>query len=239
MIFRHLFFNVPTLLKKKSLLLAFLFLLGTGCAQKIYMEEPKTLFQNNKTIPANIEKEAKIALSHFPELKDIAIEFKFKNNIQKSFMQAQPTFKSLFSGKKNREYFVFISSSVNIEGHEFSVEEVPSAVLIGWLGHELGHIMDYKGKSAFGLIVFGFKYITSKKYIQEAERMADTYAVNHGMGEYILKTKNYILDHSHLSEVYKNRIKRLYLSPEEIVVLVNELENETEKKMEEVEKEES
>ena len=89
--------------------------------------------------------------------------------------------------------------------------------------------MDYINRSAFGLIIFGMRYVTSENYIMEAERVADTYAVEHGMGDYILKTKNFILNHTALSESYKNRIRRLYLSPEEIVVLVNNLEKVEEK----------
>lgn len=109
------------------------------------------------------------------------------------------------------------------------MSEVPSEVLIGWIGHELGHIMDYRNKSAAGLVIFGFRYLTSSSYLKEAERAADTYAVNAGMGDYILATKDFILNHSHLSESYKERIARLYLSPEEIIVLVNQLEEELEK----------
>ena len=47
-------------------------------------------------IPEVITQEAKIALSHYPELTDVAIEFKFKKNIKKSTMQAQPSFWSVF-----------------------------------------------------------------------------------------------------------------------------------------------
>lgn len=93
--------------------------------------------------------------------------------------------------------------------------------------------MDYREKSAMGLVIFGFRYITSANYIKEAERAADTYAVNGGMSDYILATKNFILNHSHLSDTYKERIARLYLSPEEILVLVNKLEED----LEEAEKE--
>lgn len=205
------------------------------------MKEENIIYQKNKIIPAKIEKEVKTALSYYPDLQDIEIEFRFKDEIKKSFMQAQPQFSNLFKGKNNRSYYVFMSKKLNIEGEEFFIDEVPSDVLIGWLGHELGHIMDYREKTAFGLMIFGMRYITSSRYIKEAERAADTYAVNQGMGEYILKTKNFILNHSHLSEAYKKRIARLYLSPEEIVVLVNKLEEdfeeaEKEKDLEEVEK---
>lgn len=189
----------------------------------------KVVFQENKIIPESILNEAKTALSYYPELKDVHIEFKFKEDIKKSFMQAQPEFSNLFKGKDDRSYNVFISSRFLIEEEEFAMADVPSEVLIGWLGHELGHIMDYRDKSAMGLIIFGFRYITSSNYIKEAERAADTFAVNAGMSEYILATKDFILNHSHLSDSYKERIARLYLSPEEIIVLVNKLEEDLEK----------
>lgn len=189
----------------------------------------KIVFQENKIIPKSILEEAKTALSYYPELKDVQIEFKFKEDIKKSFMQAQPEFSNLFKGKDDRSYNVFISSRFLIEEEEFSMADVPSEVLIGWLGHELGHIMDYRDKSAMGLIIFGFRYVTSSNYIKEAERAADTFAVNAGMSEFILATKDFILNHSHLSDSYKERIARLYLSPEEIIVLVNKLEEDLEK----------
>ena len=194
---------------------------------------PETeVYHSNKIIPKKISREAKIALSYFPDLEKVPIEFRFKEDIKKSFMQAQPRFSNLFHGKKNRSYYVFISSKVNIEGEDFSVDEIPPDVLIGWLGHELGHIVDYRNRSALGLMIFGVRYVTSENYIRSAERVADTYAVERGMGDYILKTKNFILNHTHLSESYKNRIKRLYLSPEEIVVLVNDLKKEEDKNVE-------
>lgn len=61
-----------------------------------------------------------------------------------------------------------------------------------------------------------------EKHIVEAERTADTIAVNQGMGEYILKTKNFILNHADIDQNYKNRINRYYLSPEEIMEIVQE-----------------
>lgn len=199
------------------------------------MEEKKITYKENKIIPESIFNEARIALSYYPELENVEIEFKYKEDIKKSFMQAQPKVSNLFKGKDKRSYYVFISSRFLIEEEEFSMADVPPEVLIGWLGHELGHIMDYRDKSAMGLVIFGMRYITSRNYIKEAERAADTYAVNSGMGDYILATKNFILNHSHLSDSYKERIARLYLSPDEILALVNKLEE----KLEEAEKEDS
>lgn len=178
----------------------------------------------NKHIPTEISEEIKFALSFYPELKEVNIDFRFKNNIGKSFMLAQPKFSQVFGSRKKRGYNIFISREINIEGETFSVIEVPKEVLIGWIGHELGHIMDYLNRSGFEMVFFGIKYISLDNFIKRAELAADTYAINHGLAEYILATKNFILNHSALSEKYKNRIKRLYLSPEETLEIVNEID---------------
>lgn len=174
------------------------------------------------TAPDPIRSEVEKALSYYPTLKDIKIQIKFKEHIKKSTMQARPTFGSMFKDREQREYVILISQRFKISGKEFMTTQVPKEVLIGWIGHELGHIVDYQNRSKWDLLWFGLKYITSENYIKEAERMADTYAVNHGMEYYILKTKNFILNHAEINQTYKNRIKKYYLSPEEIMVLVAE-----------------
>lgn len=181
-----------------------------------------TINTENKIIPASIYNEAKIALSHYPELENISIEFKFKDNIKKSFMQAQPKFSTVFKSRKKREYVIFMNTKLHIENEEITVTDVPKKVLVGWLGHELGHVMDYLNRNTWNLVWFGLKYITLGSHIRKAEKAADTYALQHGMVDYILATKNFILNHATLSEKYKARIKRLYLSPEDIILIVNE-----------------
>ena len=82
--------------------------------------------------------------------------------------------------------------------------------------------MDYQHRNKRNLIWFGLKYLFSDTHIVEAERAADSFAVKHKMENYILKTKDFILNNAAISEEYKNRIKRYYLSPEEIMVLVED-----------------
>ncbi|MCX7549043.1 hypothetical protein OS188_13890 [Xanthomarina sp. F1114] len=172
--------------------------------------------------PKSIEKEVITTLEFYPELQDVNIEIKFKKNIKKSTMQAQPKFNSFFKSKKNREYVIFISEKFKISDKNFSTKDIPSKILVGWLGHEFGHIMDYQQRSNMNMIGFGIKYLFSDNYIIEAERTADTYAVAHGMESYILKTKNFILNNSEITPSYKQRIKKYYLSPEEIMDMVNQ-----------------
>ncbi|MFD2099742.1 hypothetical protein [Flagellimonas iocasae] len=185
------------------------------------MSEPK------KTIPEIIRPEVEIALTHFPELEDVPIEFKFKKNIKKSVMQAQPTLQGIFSSKENRSYRILISEKFKITGQEYQTTNVPQDVLIGWIGHELGHVMDYQNRSGINLVAFGFRYAFLKDYVKKAERAADSFAVLRGMSNYIIKTKRFILENADIDPLYKERIKEYYLSPDEIMEMVEATEEKT------------
>ncbi|MBR9844998.1 MAG: hypothetical protein GYB35_02265 [Algicola sp.] len=171
-------------------------------------------------IPNSIKSNVETALSFYPQLNSTPIEFKFKKNIKKSTMQAQPKFLSFFRSRKNRRYVILISETFKIADKEFSTRDIPDDIFIGWIGHELGHITDYQTRSNLNLIKFGLNYLFSESSIVEAERTADSFAVAHGMETYILKTKNFILNHADITQSYKDRIKKYYLSPEEIMELV-------------------
>lgn len=173
-------------------------------------------------IPEQIKSKVLVALSYFPQLKNVPIEFKVKSNIKKSTMQARPKFTSFFKTKKNREYIILISRKFKIANKEFSTLDIPDDIFIGWIGHELGHILDYQNRSKSNLIWFGIKYLFSDNHIVAAERAADSFAVQQNMGNYILKTKDFILNHADITETYKNRMKRYYLSPEEIMHLIQQ-----------------
>jgi hypothetical protein len=174
-------------------------------------------FGKNKNIPAEIREVTLKALSFYPQLKNVRIDFEFSENIRKSFMQAQPRYKTMYGFRKWRTYLVRISRNFTLNGTEVPVHELPEDVLIGWIGHELGHIMDYLRKNNWSMILFGIGYYTSKSFIIMAERAADTYALDHGLGKYILATKEFIMQQAGMPEKYINRIKRLYLPPEEIM----------------------
>ncbi len=45
----------------------------------------------------------------------------------------------------------------------------------------------------------------------------DTYALDHKLGDYIIATKEFILTMGGISKSHISRIKKLYLSPEEIM----------------------
>lgn len=187
------------------------------------------LYQNNKQIPSVIKQHILQALSFYPELWETVIRFIFKRNIRSSVMQAQPVFSTLLGPRKKRRYRINISTNFRLINCDMPITQIPEVVMVGWIAHELGHIMDYEHRSNAGITLFGYRYLFSPAYVKEAERVADTYAVERGLGEYIIATKRFILDHAQIPQAYKNKIARLYLSPDVIVELVKKLEEKKQK----------
>lgn len=180
-------------------------------------------FSAHKTFPDEIRNVALKALSFYPALKKTPIDFVFNEHIRKSVMQAQPRYTSMLGRRKKRKYLVKMSRFFTLKGESIPLKDLPEDVLVGWLGHELGHIMDYLHRSNWSLLLFGIGYYTSRSFIISAERTADTYAINQGLGDYILATKDFILHQAHMPERYINRIKRLYLPPEEIMLMMKDI----------------
>ena len=152
----------------------------------------------------------------------VTIEFRFRKRFKKSFMLAQPKIYTLFYPRKKRGYNIIMSRKFVLDqGAELAIEELPEEVLIGWLAHELGHIVDYTHRNSLQMIWFGIKYLLSGLHVKKAERQADVFAIEAGMDHYIALTKDYILNHAQLSASYKEKIKKLYLGPEEITRIAN------------------
>jgi len=140
-------------------------------------------YGKHKILPQNFEIQALVALSHYPELKNEQIEFRFKK--AKSAHAARPDFWSVFKPKNKRKYIVIISPEVK-EHLEYSrLEHLNYNAQIGVLGHELAHIADYSQRNFCGILGFGIRY-TRNKTIAEIETATDMRAVEHGLGYQLL-----------------------------------------------------
>ena len=184
-------------------------------------------FGVNKDIPDEIREVTLLALSHYPELLDVKIDFQFQNKIRGSVMQAQPKIGSLlFRNKDSRSYRIKISRYLDLMDERVPIEELPQKVLLGWIGHELGHVKDYLDRSMVNMISFGVRYVLSDKFVTQAEIAADSYSVANGLGEALVATKEFILNHDRLPVSYQDKIRALYMSPGEIITLVDVQEDE-------------
>lgn len=159
------------------------------------------------------------ALHHFPELKKRRITIR-KKDTGGATMNAQPFVNLDLFRRKKRQYLIGVNPIIKVD-NETQIEDVPEDALTGWFAHELGHVIDYLDRSGWDLLYFGLMYWTSEHFRIGAERKADVHAIGHGCSDYILSTKKFILEHSDLSNAYKTRIEKYYLSPEELTMMVD------------------
>lgn len=184
----------------------------THFPERVGAQKATAVTDGNITYPAFLEEPIKAAYAQYVELKnsDIHIYFQLRDKISKSIMQAQPVLASLFSAKEKREYRIKVSRYINIDGKAFAIEDIPAEVLTGWFAHELGHIQDYLDRSSTEMVWFGLRYVTSEKFLKEAEWRADQNAIDAGFIEQLVQMRNYINPENGFEQPYCDRIGLLY-----------------------------
>ena len=135
-------------------------------------------FGNKKIIPVEIELECLTALSFYSELKNTDIEFRFGN--LNFTMISKPKPQSLLKDRTQRQYVIIIQkpglSKNNLEWKVLSFNAI-----VGWIGHELGHVLHYSHKSSCGILFTGMKYAVPG-YRRKMEKFTDQLAIQHNLG---------------------------------------------------------
>src|SRR5690349_7242280 len=156
-------------------------------------------FGNKKMIPPEIELECLAALSFYPELKNTDIEFRFGN--LNFTMLSQPKFKSILHDRARRQYLITIQKQ-GLTKNSIDWRQLSFNAMVGWIGHELGHVLHYSHKSSGGILFVGMKYGVPG-YRRKIERFTDQLAIQHHLGYALYDGVTYTLDSSHASEHYK------------------------------------
>lgn len=161
----------------------------------------------------------KKAYCKFPKLQRHNVQLQ-QLAIRGFTMRAQPVFNLQLLSRKTRSYRIQMSNHLQI-AQFIKPEDLPEEVLIGWFAHELGHVVDYHRRSVWGMLRFIIGYVGWPTYRAGAERQADLFAIDRGFGEQLMATKIYILEKSDLPDHYKKRIRKYYMSPDELELLIN------------------
>lgn len=144
----------------------------------------KSKFGYQKTLLADYEKQMLIALSYFPDLKDIKIKFRLRN--RETPLATRPTFFSMFRSAKKRTYIITISKKSTNYLDTIIFRNLNYNAQIGVLGHELCHISDYLNKGFGEMSSIAFIQIFSKKAVDKFEFNTDLNCINHGLGYQLL-----------------------------------------------------
>jgi len=218
---------------KKLLLINVLFLLtqtvfANEIYDSLYLKERdfaprvavlKKQFGKNKIIPKELELECLAALSYYPELLNEYVVFRWDNSIS-STMKMVPTYTSFLFHKKLK-YVVYINKSAATTN--LNINELSFNAKVGWLGHELGHVLQCVEKSRLGVLWMGICHI-SNKFIAKSERETDIITIQHNLGYALYEGMHYTLNNKKVNEAYIAGLKKNYLSLEEILIFINKTE---------------
>ncbi|MDA8886071.1 hypothetical protein OAD66_04860 [Bacteroidia bacterium] len=97
-----------------------------------------------------------------------------------------------------------------LKNRHFANGRIPSDVMIGWLGHELGHVLDYKERSYWNLMWFGILYYFSKSFFIKAEITADKNAAELCLIRELVVSKDFGRDPKYFPMSYANKLNGLY-----------------------------
>ncbi|WP_394750933.1 hypothetical protein [Spongiimicrobium salis] len=146
-------------------------------------------YAHRKKIPKEIRQQALIALSYYPELKNIDITFRLRKRTTP--LTSRPRFIGVFQKKKNRRYVITISTKSNAKLAPILFSNLPYNAQIGVLGHELGHIAHYNTKNTFQIIGLSFK-ILKPKFVDSFEFNTDFVCIEHGLGYQLRDWSTYV-----------------------------------------------
>jgi hypothetical protein len=181
----------------------------------------ESFFGKNKDVKIKDEKLKLaffVALRHFPELKESSLKIKLKSI--STTMQAQPKWTFIFRAKEHRGYQILVNRDSSSNGMFY--RDLSFNSLVGWIGHEFAHILDYSKKDNFEMIGFIADYVTSKERMRKVERKADKETIRHGLGIQLLDGVTFFHKNRRVTKEYRERKKNYYLSPEEIIAEIQQ-----------------
>ncbi|MFK5957389.1 MAG: hypothetical protein QM495_00805 [Lutibacter sp.] len=144
----------------------------------------KSEFGNFKNIPKEFEEQVLIALSYFPELKNIHIKFRLKNRLTP--LATKPNLISVFKNAKKRIYIITVSTKSTSYLDTIIFKNLNYNAQIGVLGHELSHVSSYLNNDFSKMWNIFWIEIFSKKKVNDFEYNTDLNCINHGLGYQLL-----------------------------------------------------
>ena len=182
----------------------------------VQTEKGHRKFKSVDELPLTYRKAAMIALSYYPELKNTRIIFREKNI--KTTMATRPRMDFLFHHKGKRVYCIFFDTKVKNEDGLLPAE-VPFNALIGLIGHELAHVIDYRHKSAIGIVTTGVRYI-GHQYRERLENATDRETISRGLGWQLYDWSEFVLEAPDVSEKYREYKETYYYAPAELKKII-------------------
>lgn len=168
-------------------------------------------YGRNKNFIPQYELQSLIALSFYPELSDVKINFILAN--KESTAKTTITFLSILNSS-DKHFIIYINNNKSRTG--MLLQDAAFNEQVGAIGHELAHIADLKKKNVVQIAFWGIKYLLKKGEVR-IENNTDIITIKHGLGYQLYDFVDFVLNRSSANENYKTFKKKNYLSPEQIL----------------------
>lgn len=150
----------------------------------------------------------------YPGLKDARIDIKSAR--QRTFMAARPRPISLFAGKGNRRYTIWVHSCPLHPGFGI-VHLMPDSALRGIVAHELAHLAHYQTISAIRLAAEGVQYKVSGAYRSRYEAATDEAVIRQGLGSWLIAYARFVETCPCIDPAYRAYKQRYYYSAADLI----------------------
>ena len=179
------------------------------------IDQLRAEFGRHKVIPKEFELPCLLALSYYPQLREVPMHFV----VRPAFLPlaSRPDPWSTLLPWRERTYLVIISNESTDFFDPILLHRTPFNEQVGIVGHELAHTVFYLDKSAWRIAQIGLKYQRSNFYRIQFERETDKRAIAHGLGYQLYDLAFFIRKaFGHTKERILNEAGDMYLSPMEI-----------------------
>lgn len=180
-------------------------------AQSANIDSLQRLYGHKKVLPKGYERQVLLALAHYPELKEISIEFRMVE-AESPFVSRPTVLSTLFRSASKRHYLVLISTKSNGWLSDILIDDLPFEAQVGVLGHELAHTVNFVDRNFFKMIRVLIGNL-STSYLNKFEYATDQRAVDHGLGCNLLQWSMFVS--TKIPKDYQNGPER-YMRPETI-----------------------
>ena len=143
------------------------------------------------------------ALSFYPDLRGVKIRL-IQRRLRTS-MAARPL--GLGRRRGRRTYAVYVD---DLGSKPADFRQASYAAQVGCFIHELGHIRYYVNRSNARLAADGLSYITSQRFKNRYERIADSLAIRNGGGYYAYLYRTFTFEEAELPAAYLAFKRRNY-----------------------------
>ena len=170
-----------------------------------------------KYIPSELTEQILEALSFFPVLNDVEIDFQIKESLEGGVMRVKPKMSSYITTRKS--YIIEIRQFVKVNHRVIPIQNLPPDVVVGWMGYELARVVEMMNHNLLHVYNTNKGLFETRKAALTRERMINVHAIQSGIADKVLSARDYVLKICGVS-VADDSLRK-HMSPEDTLNLLH------------------